>query len=124
MNPTNPLHPILNCDTLEGKRVLITRAREQASDLEHRLQALGAIPLVFPTIQIVPPTDQYAALDNALQQLPSFDWAVFTSVNGVMHVWHRLDALGLESDAFAPLRLAAIGPATTEALIAHGLDVE
>jgi uroporphyrinogen-III synthase len=124
MNPTSSLHPALNDDTLEGKRVLITRAREQASDLEHRLQALGAIPLVFPTIQIVPPTDQYAALDNALQQLSSFDWAVFTSVNGVMHVWQRLDALGLASEAFAPLRLAAIGPATAEALTAHGLDVE
>jgi uroporphyrinogen-III synthase len=116
--------PTLSGNTLQGKRVLITRAREQASDLELRLQALGAIPLAFPTIQIVPPTDQYAALDNALQQLSSFDWAVFTSVNGVIHVWHRLDALGLDSNAFAPLRLAAIGPATAEALIAHGLDVE
>jgi uroporphyrinogen-III synthase len=124
MNPTSSLNPALHGDTLQGKRVLVTRAREQASDFEHRLQALGAIPLAFPTIQIVPPTDHYAALDGALQQLSSFDWAVFTSVNGVMHVWHRLDALGLASDAFAPLRLAAIGPATAEALSAHGLDVQ
>jgi uroporphyrinogen-III synthase len=124
MSPTNPLTPVLHGNALQGKRVLITRAREQASDLEHRLQALGAIPMVFPTIQIVPPTDQYAALDNALQRLSSFDWAVFTSVNGVMHVWHRLHALGLASNAFAPLRLAAIGPATAEALTAHGLHVE
>ena len=124
MSPTNALPPTLNRNTLQGKRVLITRAREQATDLEYRLQALGAIPLTFPTIQIVPPTDQYAALDNALQQLASFDWAVFTSVNGVIHVWHRLHALGLASDVFAPLRLAAIGPATAEALTVHGLDVE
>lgn len=109
--------------TLQGKRVLVTRAREQASALEQQLQSVGAIPLAFPTIRIVPPTDHYAALDAALRQLNAFDWAVFTSVNGVKHVWQRLDALGLGSADVAHLQLAAIGPATAKALTAKGLEI-
>ncbi len=108
---------------LQGKRILVTRPREQASDLERQLQSVGAIPLAFPTIRIVPPTDGYAALDAALRQLNTFDWAVFTSVNGVKHVWQRLDALGLNPAARAPLRLAAIGPASAKALTAKGLEI-
>jgi uroporphyrinogen-III synthase len=103
--------------------VLITRARAQADDLEHQLRALGAVPILFPSIRIVPPADNYAALDAALQQLATFDWAVFTSVNGVQHVWQRLDVLGLKPQVFASLRLAAIGPATAQTLTAAGLDV-
>jgi len=108
---------------LQGKRVLVTRAREQASDLERQLQAVGAVPLAFPTIRIVPPTDHYAALDAALRQLDTFDWAIFTSVNGVKHVWQRLDALGMRTADMAHLRLAAIGPATAKALTAKGLEI-
>jgi uroporphyrinogen-III synthase len=107
-----------------GQRVVITRAREQADDFERHLVARGAIPLAFPAIAFVPPADNYAALDTALQQLASFDWAVFTSVNGVIHVWQRLEALGLDTQAFAHLRLAAIGPATAEELTARGLSVD
>ena len=108
---------------LQGKRVLITRAREQAANFERQLQTLGAVPLAFPTIRIAPPSDNYAALDTALGQLPMFDWAVFTSVNSVIHVWRRLEVLRLESSAFAPLQLAAIGPTTADALRANHLDV-
>ncbi|CAI8058294.1 Uroporphyrinogen-III synthase [Geodia barretti] len=67
---------------LQGKRILVTRAQAQAHDLEARLQALGAVPLSFPTIHITPPRDGYAALDAALRELATFDWVVFTSVNG------------------------------------------
>ena len=105
---------------LRGKRVLVTRARAQASGFIRRLQTLGAIPIAFPTIRVAPPTDQYAALDAALRQLATFDWVVFTSVNGVMHVWRRLAAVGLDGHALAPVRLAAIGPTTARALITRG----
>lgn len=108
---------------LAGKRILITRPREQAADLEQRLRELGAIPLAFPTIRIVAPTDHYAALDAALRQLSTFDWAVFTSVNGVHHVWQRLQALDLDAQAFASVRVAAIGPATAQALVVRGVQV-
>ena len=106
---------------LQGKRVLVTRAPAQAHDLEARLRALGAVPLAFPTIRITPPADGYAALDGALRELAAFDWVVFTSVNGVDHVWQRLAALGLDAAGFRGLRLAAIGPATAAALAARGL---
>lgn len=111
-------------DALRGKRVLVTRARAQADELVRHLQALGAVPIVFPTIRIAPPTDNYAALDTMLRQLATFDWVVFTSVNGVKHVWERLATLGLQADIFASVRLAAIGPATAKALVAQGLRVD
>src|SRR5919201_4236569 len=105
---------------LRGKRVLVTRARAQAHELATRLQELGAIPIVFSVIHIVPPADNYVALDAALRQLATFDWAVFTSVNGVVHVWERLAVLGLEAGAFATVRLAAVGRATAAALTTRG----
>jgi uroporphyrinogen-III synthase len=108
--------------TLRGKRILVTRARARAHELVTRLQELGAIPIVFSVIHIVPPADNYVALDAALRQLVTFDWVVFTSVNGVIHVWERLAVLGLEVGAFTPVRLAAIGPATTAALTTRGLQ--
>jgi uroporphyrinogen-III synthase len=100
---------------------LVTRAREQADGLESRLRARGAIPIVFPAIRFAPPADNYAALDATLQQLATFDWAIFTSVNGVTHVCQRLEVLGLDVSALAQVHLAAIGPATAEALAARGL---
>ena len=107
---------------LQGKRVLVTRAQAQAHDLEARLRALGAVPLAFPTIHITPPQDGYAALDAALRELPTFDWVVFTSVNGVDHVWQRLAVLGLADHIFTGLQLAAIGPATAAELSVRGLQ--
>ena len=74
--------------------MLVTRARGAGRGLVRQLQALGALPIVVPTIDIVPPADAYAALDAALRDLSTFDWVVFTSVNGVLHVWERLAALG------------------------------
>lgn len=106
---------------LRGKRVLVTRAHAQAQELVARLQALGAVPIVLPVIQIKPPTDNYAALDAALRQLATFDWVVVTSVNGVAHVCQRLTALGLGAGALTAVRLAAVGPTTAAALAAHGL---
>ena len=107
---------------LRGKRVLVTRAQAQAPDLEARLWALGAVPLAFPTIRIIPPRDGYAALDAALRELATFDWVVFTSVNGVAHVWQRLAVLDLDDRVFTRLQLAAIGPATAAELTARDLQ--
>ena len=106
---------------LQGKRILVTRAQAQAHDFEARLQALGAVPLAFPTIHITPPRDGYAALDTALRELATFDWVVFTSVNGVDHVWQRMTVLGLDGHVFTRLQLAAIGPATATELAARDL---
>lgn len=111
-------------DVLRRKRVLVTRARAQAGELVRRLQELGAEAVLFPTIDIVPPADHYAALDTALRRLASFTWVVFTSVNGVEHVWRRLDRLGLDARAFGRAWLAAIGPATAEELRIRGLQTD
>ena len=108
---------------LTGKRVVVTRSRKQASALSERLRALGAIPLEFPTIAIAPPADGYAALDAELAQLKTYDWVVFTSVNAVEHVWHRLETLGIPTAAIATRKVAAIGPATAAALEARGIPV-
>ena len=107
---------------LQGKRILVTRAQAQAHDLEARLRTLGAVPLPFPTIHITPPKDGYATLDAALHELATFDWVVFTSVNGVDHVWRRLAVLGLDDHIFTRLQLAAIGPATAAELAARNLQ--
>jgi len=105
---------------LLGKGVAVTRSREQASGLVAKLTDLGACCLEFPTIKITPLAD-YAPVDAAIDALSSNDWAVFTSVNGVKYFFDRLAKKGLDARAFAGLKVAAIGPATAEALLAKGI---
>ncbi len=103
---------------LFGKRVLVTRAREQASALSELLMARGAEPVEFPVIKIAAIADT-SEVDQALGGLKSYDWIVFTSANAVQIVAKRLRSLGLDSRAFAGLAIAAIGPATAEALLSE-----
>ncbi len=103
---------------LFGKRVLVTRAREQASALSDRLREKGAEPVEFPVIKIARLED-YRDLDAALSRLQEYAWAVFTSANAVPIVAERLEGLGLDARAFGQTRIAAIGPATAEALRTH-----
>jgi len=109
---------------LFGRRVVVTRAREQASALSERLRALGADPIEFPTIRLAPPSDGYAALDAALGELQEYDWVVFTSANGVRHAFERLAAVGKDTRAFGPGKVAAIGPATAQALAERGIRAD
>jgi uroporphyrinogen III methyltransferase/synthase len=164
---------------LMGRRVLVTRTRDQASTLVALLRAAGARPVELPTIAIQPP-ESYAELDAALQGLvgqPSSPargdplpqppppirgrglpappssavpapplppmgergaggvrglprpggvgpWVIFTSANGVDAVFGRLAALGLDARVFGSAKIAAIGPATAEALRQHGLRAD
>ena len=113
---------------LQGKRILVTRTREQASVFSQRLQALGATSVEFPTIRIVPPQD-WEQLDSALNRLflenvverPYYDWLIFTSVNGVTICCERLIKLGHNMQRISNARIAAIGPATAAALERYGL---
>ncbi len=114
---------------LQNKRVLVTRTREQASVLSAGLKMLGAIPVEFPTIRLVPPAD-WTELDNALKRLydpaqgagdQAYDWVVFTSANGVNICMQRVQQLGYEPSSLQRVRIATIGPATAEALTAYGL---
>jgi uroporphyrinogen III methyltransferase/synthase len=105
---------------LLGKRIVVTRAREQASDLVRQLSDLGAECLEYPTIKIVP-ADDVVPLDNAIDNLSAYDWIVFTSVNGVKYFFDRLFETGKDVRALNNLHTAAIGPATAERLFQFGL---
>ncbi len=105
---------------LFGRRIVVTRAREQASSLAMTLQELGAEVVQFPTIRIEPLEDN-AALDKAVEELASYSWVIFTSVNGVRWFWTALRKAGRDARALCTARIAAIGPATAKALEEHGL---
>jgi uroporphyrinogen III methyltransferase/synthase len=105
---------------LLGKRIIVTRARQQASDLVGQLSDLGAECLEYPTIRIIAPKDP-EPLQQALKNLPTYDWIVFTSVNGVIHFFEHLFAAGKDVRALSKMQTAAIGPATAEQLRKFGL---
>jgi uroporphyrinogen III methyltransferase/synthase len=100
---------------LFGQRVVVTRPADESDHAATALEALGAEVLVAPTVEILP-LDDPGPLDSALGRLAEFDWLVFTSANGVRHLVDRLVALGRDLRALGHLQLAAIGPATSEAL--------
>jgi uroporphyrinogen III methyltransferase / synthase len=105
---------------LFGRHIVVTRAREQASDFRVKLTELGAQCIEFPTIAVEPPSS-WAPLDAAIARLSTYDWVIFTSVNGVRFFMERLWAAGLDVRELKGTRLAAIGPKTAEALEKHGL---
>jgi uroporphyrinogen III methyltransferase/synthase len=108
---------------LFGRRVVVTRARAQAGELSVELERLGAEVLEFPTIEVRPP-DDFGPLDEAIRDLDSFDWLVFTSVNGVEAFVERLERHGLDLRAVPrDAKVAAIGPATAERVRETGLRV-
>lgn len=108
---------------LWGQTVVVTRAREQASSLVAQVESLGAQVLQCPTIKIEGLAEpEYSALDNALQNLATFDWIVFTSTNGVERFWQRLRSRGKDARALASCKVVAIGPATAAALEARGIS--
>jgi uroporphyrinogen-III synthase len=107
---------------LTGKRILVTRPRPQAAELCDKLAALGAQPILFPTIEIAPLAD-YSALDCAIASLKNYHWIIFTSVNGVNAFWKRLELSNLPSPT-PNLKIAAIGPATARALQQNGVRAE
>ncbi len=122
------LHQTLNWfekRPLFGKTIIVTRTRQQASELSSKLAALGAKILEIPTIELRAPSEsEWPAIDRALQQIPAYDWVIFTSPNGVTATWDRLCHLGLDARHFpAPPshRVAAVGEATADALRQIGI---
>jgi uroporphyrinogen III methyltransferase/synthase len=107
---------------LFGKRVLITRTRKQASTLAKLLAAEGAIPIELPSIEIEPNADP-AAVDAAAARLAAGDyrWTIFTSANAVEEWFLHLADRNLDARAFGGTRVAAIGPATAQALASRGI---
>jgi len=99
---------------LFGRRIVVTRAPDQAADLSDRLRALGAEPLELPVISLELPADP-APLDRAIENLSSYDWLIFTSVNGVRFFLNRLDQSKYDLRSLKA-RICAIGPATRKAI--------
>jgi uroporphyrinogen III methyltransferase/synthase len=105
---------------LAGWRVLVTRAAEQSASFRTALAEQGAEVVAFPTIEIRPAEDM-APIDDAIARLEQFDWIGFTSVNGVRTFWDRLARAGRDALP-GGIRVAAVGPATREALVEHGVE--
>ena len=113
----------MSSQPLSGVRVLVGRARHQASALSSELRKLGATVIEIPFIEIRKPRS-FKPLDSALMSLATYDWLVLTSVNGVEAMWERLAKLHLTKTSFMHLRIAAIGPATRKAIEQRGGKVD
>jgi uroporphyrinogen III methyltransferase/synthase len=114
-------HPALR--PLFGRRVLVTRARAQASDLAARLRLLGAEAVEAPLQRFAAP-EATAPLDVALGALDRYGWIAFASANAVRFTWERLLALGRDARALGRARVAALGPGTAQALIERGIRAD
>jgi uroporphyrinogen III methyltransferase/synthase len=104
---------------LMGRSIVVTRSRDQAGDLVKRLSDLGAECLECPTIKVVP-ADDVKPLDKAIDSLASYDWLIFTSVNGVDFFFSRLFEKRKDVRDLHHIRTAAVGPATAKRLLDFG----
>src|SRR4051794_2290964 len=109
----------MNYLPLAGRRILVTRAAQQAGKLSDGLKDLGAIPVEVPVLEIVPPVS-YAALDRALGQIGEYDWVIFTSANTVEWLKARGHSMGITAPRESRAKVAAVGAATAEAARAAG----
>lgn len=105
---------------LFGKRIVITRARAQASNLVSKLSKLGAHCIEIPTIKIAPPED-IKPLKESIENINNYDWLLFTSVNGVKFFFDTLFDMGKDVRVLGHLKFACIGPVTKEKLRNYGI---
>ncbi len=106
---------------LFGKTVLVTRSRPQASKMAEKLEGLGARVIELPAIRIDDPADGYEAVDAAISLIASYDWLIFTSVNGVDRFFDRLYAANKDARDLTKAHFAAIGKATATRLKHYGI---
>ena len=107
---------------LLGKRIVVTRAQEQAGELSRLLAGYGAHVIEFPTIKIVPP-DSWDPVDRAIGALEAYNWIIFTSTNGVKFFLKRLKLRRRLLTEFNHLRFCAIGPRTAQEIEKTGAKV-
>jgi uroporphyrinogen III methyltransferase/synthase len=108
---------------LFGKRIVVTRPRQQNESLASRLGDLGAEVLAQPAIEIAPPQD-WEKVDRALEGLDQYEWIVFSSANGVQYFLDRLEQQHGDLRRLGRVRLAAIGPGTAEELSKYRLRAD
>ncbi|MGO4546211.1 uroporphyrinogen-III C-methyltransferase [Paenibacillus sp. 2TAB23] len=111
---------------LFGLRVLVTRARAQASELADQIETLGGEPCEFPVIETIEPSSPEAVevLRDKLDLAEQYDWLMFTSVNGVNYFLSWLRKFRIDIRRFFGAKIAAVGPKTAAALAEHGLIAE
>ncbi len=105
---------------LLGKKIVVTRARAQASNFIKLLRNAGAQCIEIPTIEIMPPEDN-KALEQSIDNIKSFDWVIFTSVNGVKFFFDTLYSKNKDVRILGHLKFACIGPVTKETLREYGI---
>jgi uroporphyrinogen III methyltransferase/synthase len=103
-----------------GKKIVVTRAAEQACEFSAKLAARGATVLECPTIRLVEP-ENWQLLDLAIRDLAGYDWLVLTSGNAVRYFFQRLDMLGLDARALAGCKICAVGPRTSDEVRSFGV---
>jgi uroporphyrinogen III methyltransferase/synthase len=108
---------------LFGRTVVVTRAREQASDLKRMLEEAGARVIQYPTIEVAPPAS-WDSVDAVIDGLKKYHWVVFTSVNGVQSFFSRLFEKGYDARALTGMSIAAVGDSTAAALLQHGIRAD
>lgn len=108
---------------LFGKRILVTRPREQATEFVDLLESLGAQAIEAPLVRIEPP-DDYGPLDAACAAIERYNWIVFGSGNAVDALMRRLLGSSRDVRALGSVKLCAVGPSTAEHLARHGLKVD
>lgn len=110
---------------LAGKRIVVTRAREQASLLVQKIGELGGEAFEFPTIAVLPPAaSDLAVLDRELGRIGAYQWLIFTSVNGVDAFRRRMTELQIDLRALAGIKIAAVGAATAAQLWKYGFKAD
>jgi len=108
---------------LFGRRMVVTRTREQASELVALLEENGADCLEYPTLHMEPALD-YGVLDQALAEIGSYDWLLFTSINAVTWFFRHLNELDLDVRSLGGPKIAVVGRATAKKLRDYGLKVD
>jgi uroporphyrinogen III methyltransferase / synthase len=106
--------------TLCGKKIIVTRAAEQAGEFSGKLSARGATVLECPTISLVEP-ESWQLLDLAIRDLHNYNWLILTSGNAVRFFFQRLESLGLDARALAQCRICAVGPKTADEIRSFGI---
>lgn len=102
------------------RKIVVTRAADQAGEFTGLLNANGATVIECPTIKLVEP-ESWDALDVSIRQMASYDWLILTSVNAVRFLFNRIEALGLDARVLGTCRVCAVGPKTAEAIRSFGI---
>ena len=105
---------------IRGKRVVVTRTRDQAGEMVRLLEDRGAVPVIFPTIATVPPSD-WGPVDRAINRIDSYDAVVFTSANGVRFFFDRAKEIGRDLGCLKDKEVWAIGTSTKSLLEDEGI---